>query len=376
MGANPLPIAAMPLTIATFNVENLYARFDFAGKVTRERRVVGTYSIEDAREYDIVRKSFEAAASDDVRQLTALAIAETEADVVCLQEVDSPQALDLFYENYLRPVLRQRFGAATRGLDREQRERVAPAWFYDFRTVVPGNDTRGIALGVLSRFPVSAISNAGLGYDFIREEEPDWPALEAMIATRSGLLFRRDCLEIEVETGGAPLTLFNCHFKSMQPIAKGGDGRLDTALLRRAEARGVRKLIERRFGPKGAREANWAICGDLNDFVAIEGAPAPGGALGPLFEDGFCVDPMTRLPPDERWTHYFASDDIYVQLDYLLLSPRLARANAAALPRVVRRGQPFRVPRLESLPRYPRTGWARPKASDHCPVAITLDVPG
>jgi hypothetical protein len=115
MGANPLPIAAMPLTIATFNVENLYARFDFAGKVTRERRVVGTYSIEDAREYDIVRKSFEAAASDDVRQLTALAIAETEADVVCLQEVDSPQALDLFYENYLRPVLRQRFGAATRG---------------------------------------------------------------------------------------------------------------------------------------------------------------------------------------------------------------------------------------------------------------------
>jgi endonuclease/exonuclease/phosphatase family metal-dependent hydrolase len=25
--------------------------------------------------------------------------------------------------------------------------------------------------------------------------------------------------------------------------------------------------------------------------------------------------------------------------------------------------------------RYPRTGWDRPKASDHCPVVMTLDLP-
>jgi len=24
--------------------------------------------------------------------------------------------------------------------------------------------------------------------------------------------------------------------------------------------------------------------------------------------------------------------------------------------------------------RYPRTGWDRPKASDHCPVVMTLDL--
>ena len=38
-------------------------------------------TIEDAREYDMVRKSFEAVASDDMRQITALAVADTRADV-------------------------------------------------------------------------------------------------------------------------------------------------------------------------------------------------------------------------------------------------------------------------------------------------------
>ena len=86
----------MPIRIATFNIENLYARFDFSGRVTREKRIVGSYAIEDAREYDMVRKSFEAVASDDMRQITALALAETRADVVCLQEIDNEATLCRF----------------------------------------------------------------------------------------------------------------------------------------------------------------------------------------------------------------------------------------------------------------------------------------
>lgn len=366
----------MPIRISTFNIENLYARFDFSGRVTREKRVVGSFAIEDAREYDMVRKSFEAVASDDMRQITALALADTRADVVCLQEIDNEAALDLFYENYMRPVLRQRFGAGTKGMSREQRDRVSGDWFYDHRRVVPGNDTRGIDVGVMSRFPVSVVSNAHLTYDYIRDIRLDWDRLDVLGASRDKRIFRRDCAVIEVDTGGAPLTLFNCHFKSMQPLSRGGDGRADTYLLRYAEALAVRRLIERRFGVKGARYSNWAILGDFNDFTQIEGRPAPGSALGPLLDDGFAVDPMERLPPDERWTHYFAADDEYVQLDYVLLSPRLAEANPAALPEVIRAGQPFRVPRLEGVPRYPRIGWARPKASDHCPVTIELDLPG
>jgi predicted extracellular nuclease len=65
-----------------------------------------------------------------------------------------------------------------------------------------------------------------------------------------------------------------------------------------------------------------------------------------------------------------------VQLDYLLASPSLANRNAEALPDIVRNGQPYRTvfPKGQDVPRYPRTGWDRPKASDHCPVAVSLDL--
>ena len=365
----------MPFRIATFNIENLYARFDFSGKVARAARVVGLYAIEDATEYDLVRKSYEAMASDDMRQLTALAIAETDADVICLQEIDDQIALDLFYENYLRPVLRQKFAQATKALDRESRERVAPAWFYDHRVVTPGNDTRGIDVAVMSRFPVEVSSNAGLTLDFLAGAALDWDKLEPLSATRGRKIFPRDCVEVEVATPFGTLVVFNCHFKSMQPLTRGGDGRLDTQLLRQAEAMAVRRIVERRFGgPESARAANWAICGDLNDYREIDGVAVEGGALAPLLADGFAVDPMQRLAPTERWTHYFTSDDAYVQLDYMLLSPALAARNPHALPHLVRKGQPHRVPRLEGVARYPRVGWARPKASDHCPVAISLEL--
>lgn len=369
-------MAPMPIRIATFNIENLYARFDFAGKVSRDRRVVGAYAIEDAQEYEIVRKSFETVASDDMRQLSALAIAETDADIVCLQEIDDQTALDLFYESYLRPVLHQRFAVATKGLARENRERVAAAWFYDHRRVVAGNDTRGIDVGVLSRHPFEIVSNADLTVDFLREADLDWASLDPLSATRGRRIFARDCLEIEVATPFGAITLFNCHYKSMQPLSRGGDGRADTKVLREAEALATRRIVERRFGgEEGARRADWAICGDLNDYAEIDGRPVPGGALGPLLDDGFAVDPLKRLPPHERWTHYFTSEDAYVALDYILLSPALAARNPDALPEVIRKGQPWRVPRLENAPRYPRVGWARPKASDHCPVVIELDLP-
>jgi hypothetical protein len=47
-----------------------------------------------------------------------------------------------------------------------------------------------------------------------------------------------------------------------------------------------------------------------------------------------------------------------------------------AIPDIIRAGQPWRTPfpSGQEVERYPRTGWDRPKASDHCPVAVTLDV--
>jgi endonuclease/exonuclease/phosphatase family metal-dependent hydrolase len=364
----------MSIRIATFNVENLYARFDFAGKVSREARVVGAYAVADKDEYKSVRMAFEAVASDDVRQLTALALADARADIVCLQEVDNQQALDVFYSNYLRPVLRQRFAQATKDWSEAERRADDARFFYDHRHVLTGNDTRGIDVGVLSRLPLSLQSHAALTYDFIPDAPLDWALLESRNITRDARILRRDCVAMDIDVDGAPLTIFNCHFKSMSANGPHRDGRADSQPLRAAEVWAVRRIVEQRF--HGApQDANWVICGDFNDFREVDGAPAHHSALGPLFDNDFAIDPMCRRPTHDRWTHYYPEGDAHVQLDYILLSPRLAAANPHVAPEIIRKGLPWRVPRLENAPRYPRTGWARPKASDHCPVVMEIDVP-
>ncbi|MDB5651475.1 MAG: putative exo/endo phosphatase [Hyphomicrobiales bacterium] len=364
----------MPIRIATFNLENLYARFDFAGKVNREDRVVGSYAITEKPAYESIRMSFEAVASDDVRQSTALAIADTGADVICLQEVDSQQALDLFYDHYLYPVLRQKFGQASKTWsDAERRARDA-AYFYDQRHVISGNDTRGIDVGVMANRAVTLRSNAELTYAFLVNAPLDWAALDARGIKRTDRVLRRDCVAAEADVDGVPLTIFNCHFKSMSSVTRGGDGRAETQPLRLAEVWAVRKLIEQRFAGQ-ARDANWVLCGDFNDFPEVDGVKTRHSALGPLLDDGFAINVMERRLPLDRWTHYYPEGDAHVQLDYILLSPRLAAANPDVVPDVLRKGMPYRVPRLEGAPRYPRIGWARPKASDHCPVVIALEVP-
>lgn len=361
----------MSFRIATFNLENLYARFDFLGHVGRMQRVLGAYAIRDRREYEAARMSFEAMASDDMRQLTALAIAATRADILCVQEVDSAEALDLFYEAYLKPVLQQAFAAATKHMDAAERAAAAPNFYYAHRHVGSGNDSRGIDVGVLARRPFKATSHAALTYDFIADAPLDWTALAPLRGQR---VFKRDCLMVETKIDGAPLTLFVCHFKSMQPSSEDSDGRAKTLDARLAEVWAVRRLIERRFGT-GTPAANWAVCGDFNDYLSLDGAPVRHSALAPLFADGFSVNVVERLPLDERWTSYDPEADAHVQLDYICLSPALAAANPGALPEIERRGLAWRVPRIADGPRFPRIGWDRPKASDHCPLTIELTAP-
>ena len=363
----------MPIRIATFNVENLFTRFDFSGRAGRERRLVGNLAFDDLRQFEMARKIFAAVNSDDVRQLTALALAETRADIVCLQEVDNQDALDVFYENYVRRVLRQTFAAGTKGLSADQRKAVSADFFYDFRHVIPGNDRRGINVAVMSRQDVSVRSHADLTYDFLRDAPLDWTALSGVGERPDKKIFRRDCLEVDALVDGVPLTLYVCHLKSREAYTPKGDPACETRPVRLAETMAIRHIIERRFGA-GAASANWMICGDLNDFHEIDGEPTPDHALGPLLDDGFAINPMQRRTANDRWTHYHPATDSHVQLDYLLLSPALAASNPLAVPEIVRKGQAYRVPRLISRERYPRIGWDRPKASDHCPVVIELHV--
>ncbi|MBB3308936.1 putative extracellular nuclease [Rhizobium sp. BK196] len=368
----------MSLRLATFNVENLLTRFDFTGyrNQLRQDRVIKLFEVNNEGVYQQLEQARVIASTDDTRQMTALAIADADADILCLQEIDSMAALQAFEYGYLYRMVGNG---------------------YRQKYLVEGNDSRGIDVAVL-----------------MREETRDGQKIElkdikshAMVTYRDFALFdeeigktnrlddkifKRDCLELDLRIGGVPLTLYVVHFKSMGNPRDGLDGRQSTLPIRRAEARAVRRIIENRFGAGHTAKKNFVICGDMNDYqerVDVIGRRGTGyrfehqdeaeSALDVFSQDGFAENVVRRREPLDRWTLYHArgpEEQWLCQLDYLWLSPALAAANAKRIPEIIRHGQPYRTvfPPGQEVERYPRTGWDRPKASDHCPVVMTLDL--
>ncbi|CAG0953142.1 hypothetical protein RHIZO_00299 [Rhizobiaceae bacterium] len=371
-------LPSMSLRIATFNVENLMHRFDYSGfrNQLNQDRTLSLFEIKDEAEYRLLEQARMIAHTDDTRQLTALAIAETRSDIVCLQEVDDVEALRAFEYGYLFKMVGQG---------------------YRNKYTSTGNDSRGIDVAVMMREqtrqgePIEFVRMTSHAHVTYEEFGLHTTELDALGNKPFERIFRRDCLEIDVRVGGRPLTIYSVHFKSMGSPRNGLSGRDATMPVRIAEAKAVRQIIEARFGKDHAAGKRWVICGDLNDYrerVIVTGDD-PDYAFSPVVEahssvdtilaDGFCENLVARRPAIDRWTLYHTrgpEERHLCQLDYLLASPALARANQAAIPDIIRRGQPWRTPFPpgQAVDRYPRTGWDRPKASDHCPVAVTLDI--
>ena len=88
----------MSLRLATFNIENLMTRFDFTGfrNQIRQDRVLRLFDIRSEAEYQRLEEARTVAHTDDTRQHSALAIADADADILCLQETDNMAALQAF----------------------------------------------------------------------------------------------------------------------------------------------------------------------------------------------------------------------------------------------------------------------------------------
>lgn len=324
----------MPTTlrVGTFNVENLFARFRFKGKRERYQKPDGTWgyryrpftdaeSLEAVRDGWIVNQTQFTIRNEENKQITAEAIKAINSDVLALQEVENLDVLKRFNAQYLQ------------GMD------------YDFKLVVDGNDPRMIDVGILSRYPLAEIRT----HQFLR--------------TPSGrsYVFSRDCLEVTVEIPGAiRLPLFINHFKSMI------GGRGATMARRKQQSNAVKKILQNRFGQNPGAQ-RFVVLGDLNDYM-------PSSGLEPLLGVSWLENVVqTRVAdPGERWTHHYSDKNEYRQLDYILLSKALAVGNAAAAPLVERRGLPKRATKA-GTDRFAGVGVDRPKASDHCPVAIDLE---
>lgn len=300
--------------VATFNCENLFARFKFKAGIDPEKATT--------EGWDVNELAFQP--QDPVsRRITADAMKACDADVLCLEEVENLDTLKRFRTQFLG-------GYSS----------------YPYVACVDGNDPRLIDVAVMSRLPIVHIRS----YQHLR--------------TDSTYLFSRDCLELDLDVGDDKrLTLFINHLKSMM------GGRAATRERRLIQAEAVKTIVSDRFGAQPGDEP-FVVLGDLNDYLESDQQGESG--IKPLVEWDQVESVVARRPEEERWTHYYASGRDYKQLDYLLPSTSLA-ASSPGEPEIVRGGMPLRADRYDG-PRFDGVGEDEPKASDHCPVVMELSV--
>jgi endonuclease/exonuclease/phosphatase family metal-dependent hydrolase len=254
------------LRLATFNVENLFARYKFRSNF--DASVSDGFTANDMA-FDIYEET--------EKRITAQAIKKVDADIIALQEVESLPILDTFVSRYL------------------------PNMGYKHRGVFDAFDPRYIDVAIASRYPISSICSH-------RNERNK---------KNTAWLFSRDCLEVTVDVDGTPLLIYINHLKSMM------EGRDETHDRRQEQAERVAAIVDARWKQVNY-VGNFAVVGDMNDY------PEGKTALNPLLKHPELENVVARRAEDDTWTHYYKGEDAYRQLDFIFLPKPLAQKNAAA----------------------------------------------
>jgi endonuclease/exonuclease/phosphatase family metal-dependent hydrolase len=257
-----ISFAAETFRVATYNVEN------YLDQPTETR-----HAVKSAEAKAKVRESIEA----------------MKPDVLALQEMGTTNAL-----------LELRASLKSDGLD-------FPFWKH-----VQGVDTN-IHVAVLSKFPIGA-RHPHTNEEFLLD----------------GKRFRveRGFAEIEIQaTTNFIFTLIAAHLKS-----KLATPNADQAEERLGEARVLRGIIDDHF--KANPNAKLIILGDFNDeknsdavkeivgrgkFKLADTRPAERNG------DNAPAAPPYFEPRNVAWTYFYGADDTYSRIDYILLSPAMAR---------------------------------------------------
>lgn len=267
---------------------------------------------------DLRPEPLDAAAIDN----TGRVIAAIGADVLAVMEVESRPALLRFEAQVLRRLGAPGFASAM---------------------VVPGNDPRGIEVGLMTKpgFPILEVASHA-------DERDGW----------GRPVFDRDCADFAVGLpGGGRLRVLVNHFKSQ------GHGEPGANEARRlAQAARVRALYEARLA---AGEALVAVVGDLN-------APPDSPSLAPLLDRGGPRDIQDhpRFLGDGR-TGTWRNGTPRQRLDCILLSPALwERVQAGGIER---RGV-WGGEKGTLFPHLPEITRAEEAASDHAALWADLDL--
>ncbi len=258
-----------------------------ASSSTAETFRVATYNIEN---YLDQAAGTRAPKSAEARAKVRESIHALKPDVICFQEMGSVSALR---------ELQQSLKAE--GLD-------LPHWEH-----VAGYDTN-IHVALLSRFPIVAR----------RPHTNDNFLL-------SGRRYRvsRGILDVDIKVNDRyAFTVIGAHLKSKRPVPNG-----DEAEMRFEEARILREKVDARFTANP--NANIVVLGDFNDTYNTRGTRAIVGRGRNALVDARPAEQNGDNQPHPNnpswnprniaWTHHYGVEDTYSRIDYLMLSPGMAR---------------------------------------------------
>ena len=159
-------MSPLVVTVGTFNLNNLFSRYNFKGEIEAITEIDPTLDSETVYEFTpadtwkirtyrggLVNKKTEA----DTLTI-ALRIKEMNIDILAIQEVEDIDTLHQFNREYLN-------------------------WLYPYITLVEGNDPRLIDIGLLSKLPLGKISS------WQKTVHPDDP---------NKTVFGRDLLQVDI----------------------------------------------------------------------------------------------------------------------------------------------------------------------------------
>jgi endonuclease/exonuclease/phosphatase family metal-dependent hydrolase len=251
-----------------------------------ERFTVGTFNLEN---YLLSAAGTRPEKSAESKAKVRESIRTMAPDVLGVQEIGGTNAL-----------LELRSSLKAEGLD-------YPYWVH-----VGAWDTN-IQVAVLSRFPI--IAN--------RSHTRDSFLL-------GGRRFRvaRGFAEVDVQVSPRyTFTLFVAHLKSRRPVPEA-----DEAEMREQEALLLRGKIDARF--RANPNANLVIVGDLNDVKdSLSTRTILGKGKSALIDTRPAERNGDNLPPSKpgfsprniSWTYFYGKEDTYSRVDYVLVSPGMAR---------------------------------------------------
>ena len=322
----------MEVTVGTFNLNNLFSRFNFQTSVSTVPQSGGgiTLEFDDQRQFKartFMGKLVKGKDESDTQAIAARILAMN-VDVLAVQEVEHIEVLKTFNADYLGNL-------------------------YPHIALIEGNDRRMIDVAVLSKLPFGAITS------YQAAVHPD------DLSTR---VFGRDLLRVEIldlNYRNKLFTLYNTHLKShFVPFYEDqvvGAQKANERRKRQAEM--IAKLIAKAERP----DSSFILTGDMNDppdseflipMLTIEGKPLFNALSSPTETRPPKAENEGDGPQTTSWTYRRnpsgATPPEYKLIDQIWLSERLSGK--------------FTGSHIDRRTKHGGDG------SDHDPAWITLDL--